>query len=235
MLKYFVIKNFLAKEFCNIINFEASLEGPIKPLSLNDDSEDMLNVKYKSSRSNLEYIYLELSRDIGIINSECLERLEATMQVDFNSPMASLALPVFMYGEGGMIKGHRDSEKSGEYRGFQTYVAMVMLSQRGEHFDGGEFWMNFNSLSSDDGKRVEEKGERIYPLLDQGDLVIWDNLNSVHGCEMVRGKNAYRATCGWRSLVTQKSRYTLPDPHNDVEYAHQIAYPKNYSYANKFR
>eukprot|EP00392_Amoebophrya_sp_AT5.2_P005936 g5946.t1 len=93
------------------------------------------------------------------------------------------------------------------------YTALVMLSQRGEDYAGGAFYVNRQfGWASEDGKTIfgEKKEARKRFELNPGDLVLFDNRRVVHGAERVvapEGKTAAeteRVTISFRSTIRRR-------------------------------
>jgi len=219
-MNYIKVSEFLPENTCDYLLRRFYEDKIPQPMPLNDNSEDMLNVIYSSTRSSLTYQYLSLSHRLGNINQSILDTLEGILCIPFNSPTNQICMPMFVYSEGGFMKPHKDVEKVGKFR-VQNYVAMIMLTQRGVDFSGGKFFVNFDATSSKDGKEVvENESARYYPDLNKGDLFLWDNRSSVHGCTPVTGVDSIRATIGFRTLQVQTPNAEVA--HTKKKYAANI-------------
>lgn len=206
-MKYIVIRNFLSIDDCE--KLISSFKETSKPFELNlKDGKDLGNTVYTSTRSkNLSYKYVK-NNDSERISNSVKKRLESMLNVGFNGSINDICLPMFCYGEGGEIKAHRGVQKESDNQKYQTFVAVCQLTQRGEDFNGGRFYVNSKATATVDGKTVfnDLEKDRFYPMLNKGDVCIIYNPIVVHGVDTVRmsDKNsAFRLTCSWRSNFDQ--------------------------------
>lgn len=188
-MHYAIFRKFIPKQTTdNLVQDYENSEGLHKPveLPLKNESNVMTNTKYKSNRSKgLEYAWVN-----GYFTETFLKRfklllLDSTGLVFDGNLAAQGVLPVFKYGERAYIKAHKDLDKTKDEVVFQDHVALVMLTQRGDDFYGGRFYLNPVATHSDDGKEVynDKVEDRIYPNLDKGDVLVWDNTKFIHGVE----------------------------------------------------
>lgn len=200
-MRYIILRNLVDSIACDHIREEFYNNlNEAKPLGL-ADGDDYSNTICHSTRSkNLSYNYIT-----GYDDSHYKELLQSITDLDFSKGINSKCLPIFCYGEGGEIKAHRGVQKDVDTSKYQEYVAVLQLTQRGEDFNDGRFYLNDKAEASADGKTVTNDlpEDRYYPMLDKGDIIIFHNPSLVHGVETVTGKDAVRMTCSWRTNEKQ--------------------------------
>lgn len=166
--------------------------------SLND-SEDEFNTVYISKRSPLRYCYLN-THESQEINLGGIIKLNSLTKLDWSGNINDVCFPVFEYKLNGFIDGHRGRNVG---YGANDFVAVLMLTEYGEDFSGGEFYLNSDASASDDGKTVfnEKLESRIYFKQSKGSLLIFNNRLHVHGTnpvELSSSGSATRMTTSWR-------------------------------------
>ncbi len=204
MIHQLTVRDFIPKNICNgILYWYSSDMYKPEELPFPEEKNNMTNTVYKSNRSKgLQYNFVEnpITRlDINAIK----KHLKNLVNVDFNGDINNHCLPVFRYTDGGVIKAHRDIDKTSEEVKYQDLVAVIMLTQRNEDFDHGRFYINAKAKCSVDGKTVtgDRKEDRFYPMLNKGDLFIFDNKKFIHGVEATEtsGDQTGRFTCSFRT------------------------------------
>lgn len=213
-MNYVKLKKFLDNRACQqLINFQ-SIQIVPEPLGLLD-GDDMTNTWYESKRSpGLSYRYSTDKACMSIASGIMRELLDIT-GIDFSGGINDRCLPFCKYGDGGVIKAHRDIDKVKGLTEPVEYVVICMLTQVGIDFgyivqdsvsaDG--LFINLNPLKvSKNGKEVVEDYphypvNRYYPNLQKGDVIIFRNDNSIHGVDpiSVHSGQLGRITCGFRS------------------------------------
>jgi hypothetical protein len=202
-MKYLILRKFLSKQQCDLLVDSYKSELPSFKINLKDGG-DLGNVEYSSTRSNnLRYKYTKSDHTISISNY-AIDKLEGIFNVSFKGSINDVCLPMFGYGLGGNIKAHRGVQKERNNSKYQTFVAVCQLTQRGVDFDGGRFYINSRASASPDGKTVygDNETDRIYPMLNKGDVCVIYNPILVHGVDVVeqsKSGSAFRLTCSWRS------------------------------------
>lgn len=203
-MKQVLLKKAIPARVCNLVKlvYDGSLRQDPTPLPIKDKNF-LSNTRFKSTRSpGLEYQYLTG----GLIDSAIYEakvELKNILNIDFDGPITEFCLPVFKYNNKGVIKAHRDVEKTTTTPKFQNLVAVLMLTQRGDDYFGGRFYVNYAATASYDGKTVtnDYPKDRYYPDMDKGDIFVFDNSQSVHGVEETRvaPEQFGRLTCSFRT------------------------------------
>jgi len=163
------------------------------------DSLDMMNKVYNSSRSPLRYCYMRTT-ETQLINSRGIKNLSALTVMNWAGNINEVCFPIFEYQEGGFIDAHRGRDVG---YGRNDYVAVLMLTDYGKDFTGGEFYLNKKADASEDGKTVtnDHEVDRIYFKQPKGSLLIFNNNIHVHGTTPVRTGRAnktIRMTTSWR-------------------------------------
>ena len=199
---YLYIEDFLDHKSCDeIIQQFKNAENNSLPkdfVGLND-STDKFNEVYTSSRSPLRYCYVR-SKESQKINSYGIDKLNKLTTFDWSGNINDVCFPIFSYHENGYIEAHR-----GRNVGFgaNDYVAVLMLTDYGSDFLGGEFYLNKEAKASDDGKTIHDENikSRIYFKQKKGSLLIFNNRIHVHGTTPVKKSDsgsAIRMTTSWR-------------------------------------
>ena len=175
-----------------------------KNVPKNEDN-NLTNTVYKSKRSKgLEYMYQSVNEVTKEQIKVFKKMLKELVNEDFDAPINENCIPLFRYTDGGVIKPHKDIDKTDENITFQRLVAIVVLTQQGQDFEGGRFYINPKATHSPDGKEVYDDfpKDRIYPSLNKGDLFIFDNRYFIHGVEetQVKENQVGRLTCSFRTL-----------------------------------
>ncbi len=200
---YSLLPNLLPVKFCTPIleAVEQLRDGseksrrhyPPKPLGLND-SDDQTNTLYTSTRSPLQYLYLD-SMGIRSISNYGINVLGLITGFDWHGNINDRCLPLFIYGHNGYIKGHRGRDIG---FGANDFVAVCMLTRPGRDFAGGTFYLNEAASVSDDGKTVqgEDLSQRMeFHHLDQGDVLVFNNQRFVHRSKRGRTHHLFMAHC----------------------------------------
>lgn len=199
---YLYIEEFLDPKSCDVIiqQFKnaSSNKLPKSNIGLND-STDQFNEVYNSSRSPLRYCYVQ-ANESQKINYYGIEKLSEITTFDWSGNINDVCFPVFEYHENGYIEAHR-----GRNVGFgaNDYVAVLMLTNYGSDFLGGEFYLNKEAKASDDGKTIydENTNSRVYFKQGKGSLLIFNNRIHVHGTTPVKKSESgstVRMTTSWR-------------------------------------
>lgn len=181
-----ILKNFVGNITCNrLVNAFESIDFETPELMPIDDHNNKTNTLYNSTRShNLQYVYFSglASKDY---NKRIQELLFETTGLHFGGAINNLCTPLFKYNNLGVIKPHRDVDKTLFTPRYPNFIALTMLTQRGVDFEGGRFYINYKAEVSDDGKTVTNDlpKDRYYPNLNKGDVFIFDNTCTVHGVE----------------------------------------------------
>lgn len=199
-----LIKSIASIDCDNIIkqyNHCLSLDSIKLPIN---DKNNKSNIRYTSTRSRgLEYCYLDTIFS-SIIMNELSNKLLNKTEIRFDGHINNICMPVFKYNDGGIIKAHRDVDKTKKQFVYPNYIAVVMLSQRGVDFNEGRLYINDKATVSEDGKEVsnDNESDRYYPNLNKGDIFIFDNTKYIHGVtETIVNKNQIgRFTTSIRTL-----------------------------------
>lgn len=206
-MQYVILRGFLTEAECEMLQYLFVEKLKQEDLNLLDGS-DKANVEYKSKRSKgLSYKYVIDSRAESI-SQKVKQRLKDMINVSFEGSINDFCLPMFCYDNGGVIKAHRGVQKSKDLNKYQSYVAVAQLTQREVDFNGGRFYLNLKATASKDGKTVynDLEKDRIYPMLNKGDICLFHNPSTVHGVDEVTksatGKS-FRLTCSWRTNKEQ--------------------------------
>jgi hypothetical protein len=202
---YVYVNKFLSEKDCEYLiadHDEASISALETGLMNLDDSDDLYNVVYKSSRSPLSYCYLFTENAIRI-SKDGIRRLEYLTGLSWSGNINEKCFPIFQYGLGGYIERHRGRNVG---YGRNDYVAVTMLTKPSLDFSSGRFFLNKDAFASPCGKIIEYENpeNRIYVDIQQGDLLIFDNRIHVHGTEPAlqgKAKNVCRMTTSWRTEI----------------------------------
>lgn len=164
-----------------------------------NDSKDEFNTVYSSGRSPLRYCYLKTAESQAI-NLSGIVKLKYLTGLDWSGNINDVCFPIFEYGLGGFIDGHRGRDVG---FGSNDFVAVLMLTEYGIDFSGGEFYLNSDASASDDGKTIfnENLESRIHFKQKKGSLLIFNNRLHVHGTNPVKlasSGSATRMTTSWR-------------------------------------
>lgn len=199
---YVRIDKFMTTLDCNAIidgfrlaeNNMLSLEAIIL-----NDSSDLMNKVYSSSRSPLRYCYLK-SSSTQLINQKGIEKLNALTGWNWCGNINDDCFPIFEYQEGGFIEAHRGRDIG---YGRNDYVAVLMLTEYGVDYTGGDFYLNKCAVASEDGKVItnDNVSDRMYFQLSRGDLLIFNNRIHVHATTPVQvgmSEKPFRMTTSWR-------------------------------------
>ncbi len=134
---YLFIERFMDDSSCDEIirQFKNAENGVLQKggVSLND-SEDEFNTVYVSGRSPLRYCYLKTSKSQKI-NLDGVMKLNNLTALDWRGNINDTCFPVFQYGLNDFIDGHRGRDVG---FGANDFVAVLMLTEYGEDFNGGE-------------------------------------------------------------------------------------------------
>jgi len=110
-------------------------------------------------------------------------------------------LPVFTYADGGFVSPHRDVDLTS----LRDYAAVVMLARQKHDFTDGALFVNAHA--DFDHKNLQNLVEsevitkrQYFRDLDQGDVVVFRNANTIHGVSKVAVKPGSRGriTASWR-------------------------------------
>ena len=150
---YLYIKDFLTHESCDEI-IRQFKNAELNKLPKGDiglaDSTDQFNEVYNSSRSLLRYCYVK-TKETQKINADGIKKLNEITNLNWSGNINDVCFPIFEYHENGYIKAHRGRNVG---YGKNDYVAVLMLTQYGHDFLGGEFYLNKEANASADGKTV---------------------------------------------------------------------------------
>lgn len=201
------VKGFVTRMTCNGLVYwfnNPRTDKQIK-LPLENEGNNMTNVVYESKRSKgLRYQYQRTATTKNFTNI-MKRKLKELVNEEFDAPINDGIVPIFQYSNGACIKPHRDLNKFSEEVEFQHLVAVVVLTQKGEAYTGGRFYLNAKAKCSPDGKEVwdDYEEDRIYFDMDCGDLIIFDNRQFIHGVEEVHTEEegmVGRYSCSFRTL-----------------------------------
>lgn len=196
------VEDFLDTSLCDVViqQFKKAQNSELRRSRVGlNDSTDEFNRVYQSNRSPLRYCYLrtQVTQDINRTGKEILETLTG---MNWGGNINEVCFPVFDYRLDGYIERHR-----GRNVGFgrNDFVAVLMLTQYGEDFSGGEFFLNKNAKASPDGKTVyyEDETARQYYTQTKGSVLVFDNRIHVHGTLPTResaNRRCVRMTTSWR-------------------------------------
>lgn len=167
------------------------------------DGDDKSNTIYTSTRSEgLSYMYNN-SKEVMHFNAIICDMLSKATGFAFGDSINKIALPMCHYGDGGVILAHRGVKKDSDLHTYQGYVAVLMLTQRARDYNAGAFYLNDKAKCSADGKTVtnDKIGDRFYPYLNEGDIIVFDNTHYIHGVEetLVNNMQSGRLTCSFRT------------------------------------
>lgn len=200
---YSYIESLLSLDQCNILLKQIDELRQSKlhqvPLNLND-SNDKCNVLYTSERSPMNYAYLKTVAT-DKLSQIIMKKLETLTSMTWSNNINTICQPIFIYSKDGFIKEHR-----GRNVGFgnNDFVSVVMITKPGHDFSGGQFFLNRNGEASVDGKTIynEDKSKREYFNIMQGDALIFNNQEFIHGTIPVnKGQTELtsRITTSWRT------------------------------------
>jgi hypothetical protein len=207
-MKYAILRGFLDEAIVEQL-VDCYIAPPKEKHKLNLlDGDDVTNTKYESSRSHgLNYMYAR-SKKVETYSRHVKRRLKLYTGILFNSGINKLCLPFCQYDNGGVILAHRGVKKEANLTEYQGYVAVCMLTQRQKDFDNGFFYLNEKAECSPDGKTVtgDKQGDRFYPQLYKGDVIVFDNTHFIHGVEPtivtyphIQMGKGMRLTCSFRT------------------------------------
>jgi hypothetical protein len=199
---YVFIEGFMNDKSCDEIikQFKNANEGILQKGSISlNDSNDEFNTIYTSGRSPLRYCYLK-TPESQEINLGGMIKLNDLTRLDWSGNINDVCFPVFEYGLAGFIDGHRGRDVG---YGANDFVAVLMLTEYGEDFSGGEFYLNRDASASNDGKTIfnENLESRVYFKQKKGSLLIFNNRLHVHGTNPVTlspSGSTIRMTTSWR-------------------------------------
>ncbi|MCK5855671.1 MAG: hypothetical protein KAG56_10650 [Sulfurovaceae bacterium] len=165
-----------------------------------NDSNDLYNKVYKSSRSPLSYCYLKTKNGMNISKMGIIKLGQIT-GLDWSGNINEKCFPIFRYGLNEYIERHRGRDVG---YGRNDYVAVTMLTEPTKDFSEGRFFLNQDARASACGKTIEYENpkSRIYIDIQQGDLLVFDNRLHVHGTEPAKKgihENVCRMTTSWRT------------------------------------
>lgn len=157
---------------------------------------DMSNHLYHSKRSNCSYVYLD-SPLVVILNKLIMFYVFIRTGIRFSGSINHSLAPIFMYGNMGDIKMHRDRCMiTGK---IPKYICVLGLQEP----DGGGHFMVNDQFHVDDelGKKVYYNPDcTSYYWIRKGEIFILDNTTHVHGVTTVVGE---RITTGFRSVCVK--------------------------------
>lgn len=200
---YTYIKEFLSEDDCLsiITDYGHAKLGTLETGSMKlNDSNDLYNTVYKSTRSPLSYCYLTTEKALEI-SKKGIQQLSYITGFDWSGNINEKCFPIFHYDLGQYIERHRGRNVG---YGRNDYVAVTMLTKPEKDFSSGKFFLNKSASASPCGKFIEyeKKEDRVYIDIQQGDLLIFDNRIHVHGTEPVEKgllSEVCRMTTSWRT------------------------------------
>lgn len=168
--------------------YETACQGflPQPPLlKLNDDTGDVCNKRYASTRSpGLAYAFVR-APVVLTITGKLHGRLAGLTGIPWPLSMGQDCLTYFEYGEGAAIKAHRGRDMGW---GANRYVGVGMVTDPSQDYAGGEFYLNPKAGASENGKTVwnDEPEDRIVIQIPYRAVLVFDNARFVHGTLPVR-------------------------------------------------